>query len=69
MASRRNDGGAASVTQGVTSFRADMTLRETGAALRVGRGPVSRQRTEQIEKLALAKLRRWFLRHAPWVRS
>ena len=50
-------------------FRSDMTLRETGAALRVGRGPVSRQRTEQIEKLALAKLRRWFLRHAPWVRS
>lgn len=50
-------------------FRSDMTLRETGAALHVGRGPVTRQRTEQIEKLALAKLRRWFLRHAPWVRS
>ena len=28
MASRRNDGGAASVTQGVTSFRADMTLHD-----------------------------------------
>jgi salicylate 5-hydroxylase large subunit len=28
MASRRNDGGAASVTQGVTSFRADMTLQD-----------------------------------------
>jgi salicylate 5-hydroxylase large subunit len=28
MASRRNDGGAASVTQGVTSFRAGMTLHD-----------------------------------------
>jgi salicylate 5-hydroxylase large subunit len=28
MASRRNDGGAASITQGVTSFRADMTLQD-----------------------------------------
>ena len=28
MASRRNDGGAGSVTQGVTTFRADMTLHD-----------------------------------------